>query len=166
VTFGVVRGIADLEEAFKLSGKVFSAGETFLFAILAAARQKARRLVEARALMEQVKGRVAATSQRLHEPEIYRFDAELVLAEAGDASRAPVAGRDRAEASLRSAIECARRQGARTLELRSMTALARLCRRGSKARRTRAELAEQLGSFTEGFDTADLIEARALLSGQ
>ncbi|HSR57170.1 MAG TPA: AAA family ATPase [Candidatus Binataceae bacterium] len=156
------QGIADLEEAFTLSGKVFSAGETFLFAILAAARQRASRLGEARALMEQVKERVAATSQRLHEPEISRFDAELVLAEAGGAGCAPIAARNRAEALLRAAIECARGQGSRTLELRSMTALARLCR-GSKAREIRAELAQLFGSFTEGFDTADLKEAKVLL---
>ena len=57
----------------------------------------------------------------------------------------------------------ASRQGARTLELRAVTALARVCGRGAKARQARSRLADLLASFTEGFDTADLKDAKALL---
>ncbi len=68
-----------------------------------------------------------------------------------------------AEACLQSAAALARRQGARSFELRAATSLARL--RGELGRRENAgaALAEIHGWSTEGFDTADLIDARVLL---
>jgi hypothetical protein len=50
------------------------------------------------------------------------------------------------------------------LELRATTALAHLRGRGANGRQARAKLAELLDSFTEGFDTADLKDARRLLA--
>ena len=100
---------------------------------------------------------VAANGERYYEAEILRLDAELVVTLAGGA---PSDARARAEALLHTAVECASRQGARTLELRAMTALARVCGRGVKGRQVRSRLADLLASFTEGFDTADLQEAR------
>jgi predicted ATPase len=68
-----------------------------------------------------------------------------------------------AEQSLRDAIEIARQQSARSWELRASTSLARLLRREGQREEARAVLAGIYDWFTEGFDTADLKEAKALL---
>jgi predicted ATPase len=68
-----------------------------------------------------------------------------------------------AEASLHRAIEVARQQNAKSWELRSTTSLARLWQRQSKRGEARLILAQIYNWFTEGFDTADLKEAKALL---
>ena len=69
----------------------------------------------------------------------------------------------KAEESFRTALAIARKQGTRGYELRAATSLARLW--GEKSRRGEARelLAPVYGWFTEGFDTADLKEAKALL---
>jgi predicted ATPase len=159
------RGMADLEQGLgSLNATGASLGRSPHLANLAAARARAGRLAEARELLDQCKALVTATSERYQESEIHRLDAELVLAEAGGAGGVPSDARERAEARLHTAIECARRQGARTLELRAATALARLCGRGAKGRQARARLADLLAGFTEGFDTPDLQEARRLVA--
>jgi predicted ATPase len=68
-----------------------------------------------------------------------------------------------AEASFRQALDVARRQEARSLELRAATSLARLWRGQGKVEAARDLLAPIYGWFTEGFDTADLKDAKALL---
>ena len=72
-------------------------------------------------------------------------------------------GRESAEAHLRTAIGTARAQGARGLELRAATSLARLWCEQGKRQEARDLLAPVYGWFTEGFDTLDLKEASALL---
>jgi len=61
------------------------------------------------------------------------------------------------------AIEVARKQQAKSLELRATVSLARLWRQQGKKEEARRMLAEIYSWFTEGFDTADLQEAKALL---
>jgi adenylate cyclase len=68
-----------------------------------------------------------------------------------------------AEACFHKAIEIARRQQAKSLELRAVMSLARLWQQQGKNEEARQMLAEIYGWFTEGFDTADLKEAKALL---
>ncbi len=70
---------------------------------------------------------------------------------------------DRAEVSYRRAIERARSQEAKSWELRAATSLARLWRDQGKRAEARELLAPVYGWFTEGFDTLDLKEAKALL---
>ncbi len=70
---------------------------------------------------------------------------------------------EEAEALLRQSLEVARRQEAKTFELRTATSLARLWRRQGKRDAARHLLAPLYAWFTEGFATRDLIEARALL---
>ena len=69
-----------------------------------------------------------------------------------------------AEACFRQALDVARRQQAKSLELRAAMSLARLWQRQGRRDEARQLLAEVYGWFTEGFDTADLREARALLT--
>ncbi|EIG63560.1 AAA family ATPase [Bradyrhizobium sp. WSM1253] len=97
---------------------------------------------------------VRATDERWYEAELHRLAAELALAE-GD--------KVNAEVKFRRALTLATAQSARMWELRAAKGLARLWREAGKIDEARALLAPVLGSFTEGFDTRDLIEGRALL---
>ena len=90
------------------------------------------------------------------EPEVHRSMGDLLL-------RRNPSPPDRAEASYRRAIERARSQEAKSWELRAATSLARLWRDQGKHTQAHALLAPVYGWFTEGFDTLDLKEAKALL---
>jgi predicted ATPase len=68
-----------------------------------------------------------------------------------------------AEAAFHEAIEIARNQGAKLYELRATTSLARLLRNTNRRNEARAMLAAIYNWFTEGFDTADLKDAKTLL---
>lgn len=91
-----------------------------------------------------------------HEAEIYGLQGELLLASG--------AREDEAESCFRQALEISRRQGAKMLELRSATRLARLWQQQGRTSAAYQLLAEIYNWFTEGFDTADLQDASALLS--
>jgi class 3 adenylate cyclase/predicted ATPase len=95
-------------------------------------------------------------SDALWKPEVHRLMGDLLL------RRNPSAP-DRAEVSYRRAIERARSQKAKSWELRTTTSLARLWRDQGKSAAARELLAPVYGWFTEGFGTADLKEAKALL---
>jgi predicted ATPase len=69
-----------------------------------------------------------------------------------------------AEAWLQQALDVARRQEAKSLELRAAMSLSRLWQQQGKRAEAHALLAPIYGWFTEGFDTADLQEAKALLA--
>ncbi len=97
------------------------------------------------------------TGDAIWEPEVHRLIGDLLL------RRNPIAP-DRAEASYRRAIERARSQEAKSWELRAATSLARLWRDQGKLAEARELLAPVHGWFTEGFDTADLKDAKALLA--
>lgn len=71
--------------------------------------------------------------------------------------------RPNVEACFRQAIEIARRQSAKCLELRAVLSLSRLYKRLGKKQEARQMLTEMYSWFTEGFDTTDLKEAKALL---
>ena len=88
--------------------------------------------------------------------ELHRLQGEVLLG-MSDGSR------ERAEACFRCGLQIARDQKAKSLELRAATSLARLWRDQGKSTEARALLAPVYGWFTEGFDTLDLVEARALL---
>ena len=94
--------------------------------------------------------------ESFHEPELHRLTGELLLAEAAAAS-------PEAEECFRRAIEIAGERKAKSLELRAVTSLSRLFDRQGKHEDARRMLAGTYGWFTEGFDTADLKDAKALL---
>jgi len=74
-----------------------------------------------------------------------------------------VDGNDEAEAYLRRAIDDARSRSAKSFELRAAMSLARFLRDQGHSREAHGTLAPVYAWFTEGFDTPDLIDARALL---
>jgi predicted ATPase len=88
------------------------------------------------------------------EPEMYRVRGELRLKQ-GDSGAA--------DADFRTAIALAQKMSARAWELRAATSLARLLRDTGRRDEALTMLAEVYGWFTEGFDTADLKDAKALL---
>jgi predicted ATPase len=94
------------------------------------------------------------TDERIYEAEIYRSKGELLLLRSED---------DQAEACFQQAREVARRQGAKWWELRTSVSLARLWQKQGKKDEARKLLTPIYGWFTEGFDTADLKDAKALL---
>ena len=96
------------------------------------------------------------SGERMNEAELHRIKGELLLMH--DAENAP-----EAEHCFRTAIQVARRQGGKFFELRATTSLARLLAKRGCRNEARMMLAEIYGWFTEGFDTADLKDAKALL---
>ena len=106
-------------------------------------------LAEAQTLIEQ-------HEERCWEAEIYRLRGVMLL-------RQPVPQPAEAETWLQRALDVARRQEAKSLELRAAMSLARLWQQQGKRAEAYALLAPIYGWFTEGFDTADLQEAKGLL---
>jgi class 3 adenylate cyclase/predicted ATPase/DNA-binding winged helix-turn-helix (wHTH) protein len=106
-------------------------------------------LAEAQTLVEQ-------HEERCWEAEICRLRGVLLLLQ-------PVPQPEEAEACFQQALNVARRQEAKSLELRAAMSLARLWQQQGKRAEAHALLAPIYGWFTEGFDTADLQEAQALL---
>ena len=88
--------------------------------------------------------------------ELYRLKGELLLLQSASAHA-------QAESCFREAIEIAQRQQAKSWELRATMSLARLLAKQGRRDEARAMLAEIYNWFTEGFDTPDLKDAKALL---
>ena len=113
---------------------------------------------------------VDKTGERIYEAELYRLKGELTLS-SPSVQGSPVQSlkvdpelrRREAEACFHKAIEIARRQQAKSLELRAATSLARLWQQQGKKAEAHKLLSEIYDWFTEGFDTKDLQEAKALL---
>ena len=99
---------------------------------------------------------VEKTGERYYEAELHRLQGELLLQQA--ASEA-----SHAEACFQQALDIARCQQAKSLELRAAMSLGRLWHQQGKRQEAWALLAGVYNWFTEGFDTADLQEAKALL---
>jgi predicted ATPase len=92
---------------------------------------------------------------RHYESETHRLKGELLLKQDDSAAEA--------QSCFQRAVEIARTQSAKSLELRATTSLARLLNEQGKHAEARTMLAEIYAWFTEGFDTADLKDAKALL---
>jgi predicted ATPase/class 3 adenylate cyclase len=116
---------------------------------------------EGLALLDEAEVAVERTQERYWEAEIYRLRGRLVLA--ASEPIAPAAVRS-AEASYRRALEVARRQRARSLELRAAVSLSQLWQAEGRAREARELLAPICAWFSEGRETLDLQAAAALLT--
>ncbi|WP_038960161.1 AAA family ATPase [Bradyrhizobium japonicum] len=122
--------------------------------ILAETCLRAGRWSEAEEQLDEALRLVRATDERWYEAELHRLAAELALAE-GD--------KVNAELKFERALTLATAQSARMWELRAATGLARLWREAGRVNEARTLLAPVLGSFTEGLDTRDFIEGKAIL---
>jgi predicted ATPase len=103
---------------------------------------------------------VATTAERRWEAELYRLQGELLLQAAGRQRQAE----ETSEACFRQALEVARQQQAKSLELRAAMSLSRLWQQQGKRDAARQLLPAVYAWFSEGLDTVDLQEARALLA--
>jgi len=128
----------------------------YYLALLAEPCGKGGQAEEGLSVLAEALTAVHKTGERQHEAELYRLKGELLLKQG-------VPDEQEAESCLRQAIDVARQQQAKSLELRAAMSLSRLWQQQGKRFEARELLAPIYGWFTEGFDTADLQEARALL---
>src|SRR5262249_4951942 len=151
-------GIAQMRQGLAVwqatGAKVF---RPYGLALLAEAYAHVGQIEEGLTLLGEALAVAHDTGERRWEAELHRLKGELLLMRA--------AGQDaEAEAWFHQALDVARQQQTKSLELRAAMSLSRLWQRQGKRAEARQLLAEVYGWFTEGFDTADLREAKTLLA--
>jgi predicted ATPase len=166
-------GIAQLREGLAEAQNTGGhAGRSYQLYLLADALAKGRQREESFAVLSQALDHVATTGERFHESQLQRLKGELTLQSKASlrhvegksqTSRSPSEVEQDAEACFLQAIAIAQRQQAKSLELRASTSLARLWQTQGKQHEARNMLADVYNWFTEGFDTKDLQEAKALI---
>jgi len=158
-----VEGIARLNEglaAYDRTGTEMD--RPFFLGLLADAYARSGQSREALTVLDEALGSVSSGRPFFYEAELQRLRGSLFQQDN------PLQDREAAEASFWQALDLARRQQARSLEMRTLLALGELGRvQGDPAlqERARAMLAETAGWFTEGLGTRDLEEARRFLNG-
>jgi predicted ATPase/class 3 adenylate cyclase len=128
----------------------------YYLALLAEAYGKSKQAEEALEVLAEALALVAKTGECWWEAELYRLRGELLLQQSSD-------NQVEAETCFHHALEIARMQQAKSFELRAATSLARLWQQQGKRQEAHDLLAPVYNWFTEGFDTADLQDAKALL---
>ena len=136
---------------------------TFFLASLVGAYEQVGQPEEGLAVVAETLERVEKTGERYCEAELYRLKGELTLQESKVESQRLLV-EEEAEACFHKAIEIAQKQQAKSWELRAATSLARLWQGKGKREEARELLASVYNWFTEGFDTADLKDAKVLLT--
>src|SRR5262249_25897014 len=131
--------------------------QPYFLALLADAYGQAGQVDNALALLEEALVVAHDYEDMYWAPEAYRLKGDLLLSHDHPDER-------KAEFCLNRALDIARQQQAKSLELRVAVSLARLWQRQGKGAQARALLVPVYSWFTEGFDTVDLQEARALLA--
>ncbi|MDP6350619.1 MAG: adenylate/guanylate cyclase domain-containing protein [Alphaproteobacteria bacterium] len=139
-----------------LADSTTSIGNSLFRPVLALSMGKMGRVSEGLAEIENLLSWTGETEERWQEAEAYRVKGELLILTGLDQARD-------AERSFQSAIDVAARQEARWWELRAATSLARLWQNQGKRQEAHDLLAPVYDWFTEGFDTSDLKETKALL---
>ena len=128
----------------------------YYMTLLARAYQRAGRIAQSLQILDEAQQSIEVRGENWWLAEIHRLRGEILL------SRSQEDTND-AESCIHQALEIARGQGARSLELRAATSLARLWERQGKHDDARRLLGDCYTWFTEGFDTADLQDAQELL---
>ena len=149
-------GIEDLRrglDAYQATGA--KSGLSLNYCELAEAYAKTAQPKAGLAALEAAWALVEQKDERIWEAELRRLRGELLLLDGAAAAEV--------EPCFHQAIEMARQQSAKSFELRAVMSLARLWQQQGKHAEARQMLAEIYGWFTEGFDTADLQDAKALL---
>jgi class 3 adenylate cyclase/predicted ATPase len=149
-------GLEEIHRALEGRERLGMGSRPSTLAVLVEAHLKMKQPAAGLQALEDAFSRVEPTGQRIYEPELHRLKGELLLVQ--DASNAA-----QAEECFRTAIEISRKQKANSWELRATTSLARLLAKQGNRDEARAMLADIYSWFTEGFDTADLKDAKALL---
>jgi predicted ATPase/class 3 adenylate cyclase len=135
-------------------------GTTFWLSLyesyLAKAHAELGKFVEAWRCIDEATRAVETTKETMFEAEVYRIAGEIAF-------QSPERDAAKAQAYFERALALARKQQAKSWELRAAMSMARLWRDQGKPQQARELLAPVYGWFTEGFDTLDLKEAKALL---
>ena len=132
--------------------------EPLYSAHLSYAHAKLGQFEEASRCIDEAMGTIETTKEKWYEAEMCRIAGEIALL-------SPQLGVASAETHFERALAIARQQQAKSWELRASMSMARLWRDQDKRDEARDLLAPVYGWFTEGFDTLDLKEAKALLDG-
>jgi predicted ATPase len=151
------QGIAQIQEglaAYRATGGQI--GMPYHIGLLAEACLETGRFDDGLAASTEALAAADRHEEHLWEPEIHRVKGELLLRQ-NDSNVAE------AQSCFERALEIARKQSGRSVELRATMSLARLLATKGQRVQACAMLAEIYGWFTEGFDTADLMDAKALL---
>ncbi len=135
----------------------------YWLALLAKAYGKAGQVKEGLTVLTEALTVVHKTGERITEAELYRLKGELTLQQENQKAKVETNSQAEAEEYFLKAIEVARKQQAKSWELRASTSLARLWRQQGKKAEAYELLSNVYNWFTEGFDTKDLQEAKALL---
>jgi predicted ATPase len=128
-------------------------------ALLVEAFAKAGQVQEGLRVLDEALGVVHRNGENYYLAELYRIKGELLLLQAADRRLSRAA----AEECFHQSIKIARQQKAKSWELRAVMSLARLYQDQNKRAEAHSQLEQIYRNFTEGFDTADLREAKALL---
>jgi predicted ATPase len=139
----------DMEQALPLSHHL---------ALLAEAYKQGGQVEAALYTLAEAFAHMDHTGERYYEAELYRLKGECLMSQTGKRCK-----EREAEECLRQALGAARRQQAKSLELRAAISLGRLWQQQGRRVEAHRIMAEIYGWFTEGFETADLQEAKALL---
>jgi predicted ATPase len=151
-------GIARIRDGLAAAEATSARLQVPLYSVLLAdALALAGKIEEGLATLDDALAIAAVSGVRGWDAEIHRLRGELT-------ARLPYPDPAKAEDSFLTALAIAREQGTRGYELRAATSLARLWREQGRRGEARDLLAPVYGWFTEGFDTADLKEAKALLA--
>ena len=151
-------GIAQMFEALTAERAIAPLGRwtAHWAALLAAAYRKVGQTVEGLNIVTDAIASAQQTECRFFESELHRIKGDLLLAQTS-------IDEEQVAACLQTALKIARGQSAKSLELRAAMSLSRLWQRQGKKAEAQTLLAGIYGWFTEGFDTADLQAAKALL---
>ena len=150
-----IRQISQGLERYRATGAGFQLPH--LLTALIEAYKKIEQPEEGLTVLAEAQALVEKTGERYYEAELQRLKGELLLVQSPDDPA-------EAETCFHNALEIARRQHAKSLELRTAISLARLWQRQGKEGDARQLLNDVLAWFTEGFDTADPRDAQALLN--
>jgi predicted ATPase len=134
----------------------------FYLTLLAEAYGKGGQVEEGLQVLAEALDAVDKSGERFCEAELYRLKGALTLARSRVQGLTSIVQKE-AEACFLNAIKVARQQQAKSWELRATVSLARLWQQQGKTTEAHRMLSEIYGWFTEGFDTKDLQEAKALL---
>jgi predicted ATPase len=157
-------GIAQLHQglaAHRATGAAL--GRPYFLALLAEAYGRAGQATEGPRFLDEAPAVARRTRVRVYEAELHRLKKDLLLQDAGRGGGRMISAATEAARCWRQALAIARRQQAKALELRATMSLARLWQQQGKRAAARRLLAPMCHWFTEGFDTADVREASALL---
>ncbi|MFC4705113.1 adenylate/guanylate cyclase domain-containing protein [Paraburkholderia caffeinitolerans] len=156
-------GIAQLRQG--LDAEQSAGGEehrSYFLALLAECQWRAGDVAGGLRTLDEAMAIADATGERFYEAELHRLKGVMLLGASSEDERAPSSS-EGAQACFLKALAVARAQGAHSLALRAASSLAHLWQREGRPDEARQVLSETVGNFTEGFDTGDLREARALL---